>query len=167
MVYPSITILSLEEVKRLRQPKFDFLLSILSEDDKFFPPLWIPIERYYSLTFADITEPQNSSGIDVPPSRKHVQEILSFGRTVLEAQKGLKTPLKLLIHCTAGISRSTAAGYAIWCDWLGEGQEREALKAVLAVRPIAMPNRLMVAYADEMLGRQGKVIDVASLLHPD
>ena len=55
---------------------------------------------------------------------------------------------RVLIHCEAGVSRSSAAALIIYACGLGPGRELEAMTRVMAQRPIAMPNRRMVALAD-------------------
>ncbi|HVV64212.1 MAG TPA: hypothetical protein VHC42_02000, partial [Rhizomicrobium sp.] len=55
----------------------------------------------------------------------------------------------------AGISRSTAASYALLCDRAGPGAEREIAEDLRARAPHAQPNRLIVRLADEALGRGG------------
>jgi len=165
MSYPNLTILGIDEVKRLDRPQVDFLLSILSPEDLLLPPAWVVQERWLSFGFADLDDPHAASGSYFPPTRSDVLLILAFGRQVLDQQAGREDPLTLLIHCSAGVSRSTAAGYAILCDWLGPGREAEAVQAVLAVRPVAQPNRLMVAYADDILARQGRMIETAQAFY--
>ena len=54
---------------------------------------------------------------------------------------------------------STASAFAILCMVLEEGREVEALKHVLAIRPAAYPNKLVVRYADDLLERRGKMIE--------
>jgi predicted protein tyrosine phosphatase len=63
-----------------------------------------------------------------------------------------------LIHCQAGISRSTAAAYIVLAAILSPGCEREALEATFAAAPHAHPNRLMVRVADEILSRDGILV---------
>jgi predicted protein tyrosine phosphatase len=65
----------------------------------------------------------------------------------------------VLIHCEAGVSRSSAAALIMYAYWLGPGREREAMGRVLSQRPIAVPNRRMVALADALLGREGRLVD--------
>ena len=67
---------------------------------------------------------------------------------------------KVLIHCEAGVSRSSAAGLILYTSLLGPGSEREAMERVLRQRPIAKPNRRMVEIADHLLGRGGRLIEV-------
>ena len=67
---------------------------------------------------------------------------------------------KILIHCEAGVSRSTAAALIMHACWLDIGREREAMARVLAQRPIAVPNRRMVELADRLLNRGGRLLEV-------
>ena len=68
-------------------------------------------------------------------------------------------PERILIHCEAGISRSTATALIMYACWLGPGREREAMERVRKQRPTAVPNRRMVRLADALLGREGRLID--------
>ena len=67
---------------------------------------------------------------------------------------------RVLIHCEAGVSRSSAAALIMYACWLGPGQEYEAMTRVLAQRPIAFPNRRMVELADKLLDREGRLAAV-------
>lgn len=86
------------------------------------------------------------------PTREDVQTIIGFARRV-EAAEG-----KLLIHCSAGISRSSAAALIVLATWLGAGHETEAAERVFSISPDADPNPRMVEYADELLGCGGALI---------
>lgn len=65
---------------------------------------------------------------------------------------------KVLIHCEAGVSRSSAAALIMYACWLGPGRERDAMERVLAQRPVAIPNRRMVELADRLLDRRGHLV---------
>jgi predicted protein tyrosine phosphatase len=75
----------------------------------------------------------------------------------------------LLIHCEAGISRSTATALIMYAYWLGPGHEEEAMRRVVAQRPYAMPNRRMVALADTLLALDGRLLQARDddLYYPD
>jgi predicted protein tyrosine phosphatase len=55
----------------------------------------------------------------------------------------------LLVHCQAGISRSTALALAIWMERLGD--ETLAFAELARVRPNAVPNRHVIELADKLL----------------
>ena len=63
----------------------------------------------------------------------------------------------LLIHCFAGISRSTAAIYAAACALAPERDEGALARALRSAAPSATPNRRIVAIADDLLGRGGRM----------
>lgn len=69
-------------------------------------------------------------------------------------------PEHLVIHCNAGISRSTAAAMAILSDLLEPGREGEALAAVLEIQRLAVPNLLVTKHADIVLERNGALMNV-------
>lgn len=82
----------------------------------------------------------------------HIQQAIEFGR-------GRES---LLVHCQVGIGRSTAIALAILADGYGHGREQEALQALLAVRPQAVPNLCVVGLADALLERGGALLKVVS-----
>jgi predicted protein tyrosine phosphatase len=85
------------------------------------------------------------------PHPGHVAAVLQFAR---ENPSG-----KLLIHCKAGIARSTALALAVIADRFGPGRETDAVAELLTVRPEAAPNLLMLDFADDLLGRSGALVE--------
>jgi predicted protein tyrosine phosphatase len=71
----------------------------------------------------------------------------------------------LLIHCHAGISRSTAATTMILAQALPRESEDAIVERLLRIRPQAWPNVLMIAVADELLGRSGRLIAAIAKLY--
>src|SRR4051812_46971083 len=86
------------------------------------------------------------------PTIEDVQRLIATAQSLAE-QSG-----RVVIHCQAGISRSTAAATIFYAVLLGEGHEDEAIARVLAAREFAIPNRRMIRIADELLGRGGRLI---------
>jgi predicted protein tyrosine phosphatase len=86
-----------------------------------------------------------------PPDRDLMQAVLEFGRHA-------KPQRALLIHCWAGISRSSAAAFAIACD-RNPGFERAIATELRRRAPSATPNRLMVRLADDLLQRNGRMVE--------
>jgi predicted protein tyrosine phosphatase len=106
---------------------------------------------------------------EIGPQRWHVEQVIDFGRQI-QAEGG-----RLLVHCEAGISRSSAAALTVLATWLGAGKEQEAVDRTYAAQPHAWPNSQLVEHADELLERNGALIgavnrvietlDVQELLH--
>lgn len=65
---------------------------------------------------------------------------------------------KLLVHCEMGVSRSAGLALAILAERHGRGCEKEAVAHLLRIRPVASCNPRIVAIADELLGRNGKLL---------
>jgi len=106
------------------------------------------------LQFDDVTSerPSLRSEPAEPPRSGHIERLIE------RADQLLSTPI-VYCHCAAGISRSTAAAFILHCLVHPEGQEDEAMRAVLEDNPFASPNRLMVKLADEVLDRQGRMVE--------
>lgn len=100
------------------------------------------------LAFHDIAEPR--PGL-VPPGPEDVAALVAFGRSWLG-----EAPL--LIHCEAGISRSTAAAFILACRHRPDLREAAIAAALREASPCATPNPLMVALADDLLGRVGRMV---------
>jgi predicted protein tyrosine phosphatase len=105
--------------------------------------------RHLQLELHDVDVPAR---YDVAPSAEHVHRLLRF--------IGECGPDEiLLIHCRAGISRSTAAAFIVACFLNPDVPERDLALALRRVAPFARPNQLMVAVADEVMARDGRMID--------
>ena len=82
-------------------------------------------------------------------------------RQIIQLAEDLRSATgRVLIHCEAGVSRSTAAALIMYACWLGPGREQEAMVRMMAQRPIAIPNRRMVELADRLLEREGRLVEV-------
>lgn len=81
-----------------------------------------------------------------PPTKEFVEEIISYFDSLIEETR----PVHLLVHCYTGISRSTAA--ALVALYRMYGDEKKALIELLKVRPASYPNKLIIKYADEIMG---------------
>ena len=63
-----------------------------------------------------------------------------------------------LIHCQAGISRSTAAAFILLSVISGEWKERDCINEIYQRRNIMRPNPLIIEFADKLLNRGGKML---------
>ena len=84
------------------------------------------------------------------PDRSHLDELLDFLRAWDRAEP-------MLIHCFAGVSRSTAAAFIAACALNPRRDEFEAARAIRAASPTATPNTRLVALADDALERNGRM----------
>ncbi|MBV8473901.1 MAG: tyrosine phosphatase family protein [Hyphomicrobiales bacterium] len=123
------------------------LVTLLNPDTPVVRPSGIAPERHLYISVADIIE--ESPG-HVLPAHSHVGELLEFA-----AAWDREAPL--LIHCFAGVSRSTAAAYICACALAPERDEAEIAQALRAASPTATPNARLVALADAALGREGRM----------
>ena len=113
------------------------------------------------LRFHDEIEPR--SGV-VLPAREHVEEIIAFGRSLADTARQDREG-HLLVHCHAGISRSTAAMATLLAQVYPDRDEASIFARLLAMRPKAWPNSRMIGYADEMLGRDGRMLHALGRLY--
>jgi predicted protein tyrosine phosphatase len=123
------------------------IVTLLSGGYMIDTPAGFPAERHLRLAMHDIAD----EGLPESPARSHVEQLLEFGRA-------WNADAPMIVHCWAGISRSTAATFTILCDRAGPGGEREIARILRQRAPHAQPNRLIVRLADEALGRRGEMI---------
>ena len=150
----TLTICGLQELDEHSARSVTHVLSILDpgwpEPEAFFT--YDP-HRRTTLHFHDEIEP--APGIELP-RREHVEQILAFGCS-LQRDLAERPDAHLLVHCHAGISRSTAAMTALLAQADSSLDEDTIFERVLAVRPKAWPNSLMIGFADELLSRGGRL----------
>lgn len=108
--------------------------------------------RHLFIGVSDIVDPTDGH---VLPAAEHVQELIAFARDWPRERP-------LVVHCFAGISRSTAAAFIIACALHPERDEGEIARALRRSSPSATPNRRLVAVADEILGRGGRMVDAVA-----
>lgn len=143
-----IKVASQNSARRLKR-KFDAVITI--EDPNIRHPLRFhgrPHPEHMVLQFEDIDDPSPDFAM---VHEKHVIAALQFA----EAQKDKS----LLIHCKAGIARSTAMALAVLSLHLGKGKEDQAVQTLLHIRNEAVPNLEVLKLSDKALGRDGKLID--------
>ena len=72
----------------------------------------------------------------------------------------------LVVHCYAGISRSTASAFTAACALNPHRDEIAIARQIRAASPIAQPNRRIVMLADKALGREGRMLRAIDAMGP-
>ena len=117
-------------------------------------PAEIAEDRHLFLGFNDIIEPTEGM---THPVADHVSDLLAFGR-----RWDRNTPL--LIHCFDGISRSTAGAYITALALNPELDEVWLAQTLRRNSPSATPNSRLIALADDMLVRKGRMVDAINAI---
>jgi predicted protein tyrosine phosphatase len=124
------------------------LITLINLDTLVSRPAEIDPDRHLFMGMSDIVEPLDGH---VLPAEEHVHKLIGFARAWDRNEP-------LVIHCHAGVSRSTAAAFIIACALAPSRRESEIADAIRSASQTATPNRRMVAIADAMLGRNGRMV---------
>lgn len=120
-------------------------VSLLSPGDIF--PQIDGVDDHHKIHMHDIRAPQEGH---VTPGETHVAELIEF-------LKSWSPDNPLLIHCWAGISRSTATAFIAACLHNPDADEMAIATSLKAASPTAFPNTLIAAHADKILKRDGRM----------
>jgi predicted protein tyrosine phosphatase len=156
----TITVCGLEELAGHADREVSHVLSILDPDQPEPEAFGAYGEHArLELKFHDIIE--ETAGFEAPQPG-HVEKMLEFGQDLL---RDPETARHLLVHCHAGISRSTAAMTLL----LAQAQPRlgadEVLAQVVHIREKAWPNLRILTFGEELLGRQGEFTNAAGAIY--
>jgi predicted protein tyrosine phosphatase len=127
------------------------LVTIINKGTPVTRPNVIREERHLYIGVSDIVAEQEGH---ILPAEAHVGALLGF---VEDWDRRHQRDTPLLIHCWAGVSRSTAAAFIGACALDPRRDEQEIAAAIRRDSPTATPNARLVAVADAMLGRKGRM----------
>ena len=153
MIYVS-PLSAIHDAIREHQPSH--LVSLLDPETMIDTPEGFDPARHLRIGVNDIAEPIDDL---IPPTQTHVAELVEFIR-------GWDQTSPLLVHCWAGISRSTATAFIALCMLNEDQSEAFLAQAIRDSAPHAHPNRLIVALADDLLGREGRMLDALDRMGP-
>jgi hypothetical protein len=100
-----------------------------------------------------------------PRPRRSWPAIISAWPWTTSASRCCRRTGPILIHCLAGVSRSTAAAL-IALALVADGREAEAARRLREAAPHASPNRRIVMLADRLLGRRGRLVLARETMGP-
>ena len=132
------------------------MVTLLRLIDRVERPSSIPSANHLVLGMDDIMMPIDGY---THPAEEHVHELIGFVQ-----RWDRRAPL--VMHCYAGISRSTAGAFISACA-LNPGREEAAIaQTIRQSSATAMPNIMLVSHADRILGRRGRMIAAVEALGP-
>ncbi len=155
-----LTVCGIEELAAAGGTRPSHVLSILDPD-------WPVPEAFgtygehekLELRFHDVIEPMTGQ---IMPSEDHVRALLAFGRDLMAEPP---EQAHLLVHCHAGISRSTASMALILAQGRPQAPAAAILGEVLRIRDKAWPNLRMIEMGDAMLERGGSLVEAAHAIY--
>lgn len=130
------------------------MITLLDSASMIETPTCFTADRHLRISVNDIAEP--TDGL-VLPSHEMVRQLIEFGR-------GWDAAAPMIVHCWAGISRSSASAFVLACERNPHADERAIAMAMRRVAKHAYPNRRIVALADDMLGRRGRMVDAVEAM---
>jgi predicted protein tyrosine phosphatase len=133
-----------------------YVVTLLGLEDHVPMPKAVHPRDYLRLHMHDISEPNEGQ---VTPDTAHVEQLLQFARRWNRAAP-------MVIHCYAGISRSTAAAFTTVCALNPHRDEAEIAMTLRRASPTAMPNARIVRLADQILGRNGRMVAAVGAIGP-
>lgn len=129
-------------------------ISLLSPGDTFPEIADVDADAHHKIHLHDIREPREDH---VTPGEEHVRGVIDF-------IDGWSPETPLLVHCWAGISRSSATAFIAACYHNPKADERQVAQLIRDTSETAYPNTLIIAHADKLLGRGGKMVDAIAAL---
>jgi predicted protein tyrosine phosphatase len=132
------------------------ILTVMANVDQVQRPASVLPANHLKVQMDDIVERVDGF---VAPSQTHIEQVLSFVRR-------WDRSAPLVIHCYAGISRSTASAFAAVCALNPQRDEFVIARKIREASPIASPNRLIVSLADGLLGRGGRMLRALDQMGP-
>ena len=134
--------------------KVGHVVSLLGPETPHRSFTGIADDNHLKLTFHDITAPAEGF---TAPAADHVETLIHF----LKERQGHDP---MLIHCWAGISRSTASAFTAMCLYNPDVDELKLAQQLRSLSHVATPNRRIVAFADDIMGREGRMVDAVDAI---
>lgn len=138
------------------ETKARHIVTLLRMTDIVKRPSHIDEKNHLILSMDDVWVQQD--GVTMP-GEQHVERLIDFA-----TRWDRSTPM--VVHCYAGISRSTAAAFAAACALNPQRDEMQIARAIRDASRTAKPNALIVSMADKLLKRNGRMVRALEALGP-
>lgn len=132
------------------------IVTLLRLIDRVQRPQHILEENHLVLAVDDIVADQDGYTV---PAEDHVNRLIAFA-------KNWDRAAPMVVHCFAGISRSSAAAFTAACALNPERDEAQIARAIRIASPTAQPNARIVSIADRLLKREGRMIRAVESIGP-
>jgi predicted protein tyrosine phosphatase len=132
------------------------IVTLLRMTDRVERPRQIAPENHLVLAVDDIAMPMEGYTV---PAQEHVERLIDF--------VGLwDRAAPMVVHCYAGISRSTAGAYVAACALNPARDEQQIAWDIRRASRTAQPNVAIVSIADRLLKRQGRMVRAVETIGP-
>src|SRR6185437_6430386 len=132
------------------------IVTLLRLSDRVERPRQVAPENHLILAVDDIAAPMDGYTM---PAEEHVKRLIDFvGKWDRAAP--------MVVHCYAGISRSTAAAYTAACALNPARDEQQIAQAIRRASRTAQPNAAIVSVADRLLKRRGRMVHAIETMGP-
>lgn len=149
---PAIYVCSLSRLEAtVTRSKASHIATLISDGWAVRRPDGVRAEDHLILSFDDISTPMHGM---TAPGKAHIYRFLDF-------VKDWNRAAPLVVHCWAGVSRSTAGAMIALCTLRPDLDEDDIAGRIRAGSPEATPNRAMIAIADRQLERDGRLVRAA------
>lgn len=145
----AIYVCSLDRLeKTASDSRASHMATLINADTNVARPPTIQPDHHLFLGFNDINEPLEGMLL---PGEQHVREFIRFVEKWDQAAP-------MIVHCWAGVSRSTAGAMIATCFLRPDLDEKLVAAAIRERSPEATPNKRLVALADYVLERDGRML---------
>jgi predicted protein tyrosine phosphatase len=132
------------------------IVTLLRLVDRVQRPTHILQENHLILSMDDIVAEQDGY---TAPAENHVSRLIAFA-------KNWDRAAPMVVHCFAGISRSSAGAFVAACALNPARDETQIARAIRRASPTAQPNARIVTIADRLLKRDGRMIRAVESIGP-
>ena len=132
------------------------VVTLLRRSDVVDLPDRIARENHLVLGMDDIATPMDGY---VAPAHEHVERLVEF-------VQGWDRSAPMVVHCFAGISRSTAGAFVAACALNPQRDEMQIAWDLRRASRTATPNFRFVVLADGVLGRGGRMVRAIEAIGP-
>src|SRR3954451_18675233 len=132
------------------------VLTVMANVEQVARPVSVLPANHLKVSMDDIIEEMDGF---VAPSETHIDQVLNFVR-------GWDRGAPLVVHCYAGISRSTASAFAAVCALNPNRDEIEIASKIRSASPISSTNRRIVGLAAGSLWREARMLRALDEMGP-